>query len=79
MLLPSPNKYELNLIPEFNILLTCFHLLKALDKGIKAKSQFVVTPGSEQIRATIERDGLIEIFEKIGGTVLSNACGPCIG
>jgi aconitate hydratase len=52
---------------------------QALDKGIKAKSQFVVTPGSEQIRATIERDGLIEIFEKIGGTVLSNACGPCIG
>ena len=40
---------------------------------------FTITPGSEQIRATIERDGLIEIFNKVGGTVLANACGPCIG
>ena len=40
---------------------------------------FTITPGSEQIRATIERDGLLEIFEKVGGTVLANACGPCIG
>jgi hypothetical protein len=38
-----------------------------------------VTPGSEQVRATIERDGLIDIFQKAGGTVLANACGPCIG
>ncbi len=37
---------------------------------------FTITPGSEQIRATIERDGLIEVFEKVGGTVLANACGP---
>ncbi|KAJ3089256.1 Aconitate hydratase mitochondrial [Quaeritorhiza haematococci] len=52
---------------------------QALDAGIQAKAKFVVTPGSEQIRATIERDGQMEVFEKIGGTVLANACGPCIG
>ncbi len=40
---------------------------------------FCITPGSEQIRATIARDGLLEIFEAVGGTVLANACGPCIG
>lgn len=40
---------------------------------------FTITPGSEQIRATIARDGLLEVFEKVGGTVLANACGPCIG
>ena len=40
---------------------------------------FTITPGSEQIRATIERDGLIDVFDKVGGTVLANACGPCIG
>ncbi|CAD5224911.1 unnamed protein product [Bursaphelenchus okinawaensis] len=52
---------------------------QALDKGIKAKSGFTITPGSEQVRATITRDGFTEIFEKIGGVVLANACGPCIG
>jgi aconitate hydratase len=52
---------------------------QALAAGIKAKVPFAISPGSEQIRATIERDGLIEIFEKVGGTVLANACGPCIG
>jgi aconitate hydratase len=52
---------------------------QAFDNGLKAKSEFVITPGSEQIRATIERDGQLGIFEKIGGIVLSNACGPCIG
>ena len=52
---------------------------QAFDNGLKAKSEFVITPGSEQIRATIERDGQLGIFEKIGGVVLSNACGPCIG
>ncbi len=51
----------------------------AVKNGIKAKSEFVVTPGSEQIRATIERDGQLEDFIKIGGMVLANACGPCIG
>ncbi|RPI15745.1 MAG: aconitate hydratase [Ignavibacteriae bacterium] len=52
---------------------------QALDKGFKVKSEFIVTPGSEQIRATIDRDGQLELFEKVGGIVLANACGPCIG
>ncbi|KAK3391620.1 aconitase family-domain-containing protein [Sordaria brevicollis] len=51
----------------------------ALNHGLKAKSAFVVTPGSEQIRATIARDGQLQTFEEFGGTVLANACGPCIG
>ncbi|MDI1485035.1 MAG: Aconitate hydratase mitochondrial [Ramalina farinacea] len=51
----------------------------ALDHGIKAKSMFTVTPGSEQIRATIERDGQLKTLEEFGGMVLANACGPCIG
>jgi len=51
----------------------------AMDHGIKAKSLFTVTPGSEQIRATIERDGQLKTFEEFGGMVLANACGPCIG
>jgi aconitate hydratase len=52
---------------------------QAINKGLKAKSEFTITPGSEQIRATLERDGHLEIFSKIGGVVLANACGPCIG
>lgn len=52
---------------------------QAAAKGLKVKSEFTVTPGSEQIRATVERDGLLQSFEKIGGLVLANACGPCIG
>src|SRR4030095_14937451 len=52
---------------------------QALAKGLKVKSEFTITPGSEQIRATIERDGQLELFEKVGGLVLANACGPCIG
>lgn len=51
----------------------------ALSHGVKAKSLFYVTPGSEQIRATIARDGQLETFEDFGGVVLANACGPCIG
>jgi aconitate hydratase len=51
----------------------------ALDHGLKAKSSFFITPGSEQIRATIARDGQLETFEEFGGMVLANACGPCIG
>jgi aconitate hydratase len=47
--------------------------------GIKAATPLLVTPGSEQVRATIERDGLLADFEAIGATVLANACGPCIG
>jgi aconitate hydratase len=49
------------------------------DKNLKAKAEFTITPGSEQIRFTIERDGFIDIFNKIGAEVFSNACGPCIG
>jgi aconitate hydratase len=52
---------------------------QAVEKGLKAKAEFTVTPGSEQVRYTIERDGLINIFENIGGFVFANACGPCIG
>ncbi len=52
---------------------------QALEMGLKVKSEFTITPGREQIRATIERDGQLEIFEKVGGLVLANACGPCIG
>nr|XP_039251950.1 aconitate hydratase, mitochondrial-like [Styela clava] len=56
------------------------HICKqALDKGLTTKSLFTITPGSEQIRATIERDGFAEIFRQVGGVVLANACGPCIG
>ncbi|USP73095.1 Aconitate hydratase, mitochondrial [Curvularia clavata] len=51
----------------------------AMAHGLKAKSLFTVTPGSEQIRATIERDGQLKTFEEFGGMVLANACGPCIG
>ncbi len=47
--------------------------------GIRAKTELLITPGSEQVRATIERDGLLADLEAIGGTVLANACGPCIG
>ncbi|HOW25717.1 MAG TPA: aconitate hydratase [Bacteroidales bacterium] len=52
---------------------------QALDKGLRVQSEFMVTPGSEQIRYTTERDGLLKVFEDIGGVVMSNACGPCIG
>ena len=57
------------------------HLLqnKQLIKDLKAKSEFTITPGSEQVRYTVESDGFLDIFEKIGGVVLANACGPCIG
>lgn len=51
----------------------------ALDHGLKFKSDFTITPGSEQVRYTLERDGILDIFEKAGGVVLANACGPCIG
>lgn len=48
-------------------------------KGLKAKAEYTVTPGSELVRFTIERDGFVDTFESIGGKVFSNACGPCIG
>ena len=49
------------------------------EKGLKAKSEYTITPGSEQVRYTIERDGFLEVFDKMGATVFANACGPCIG
>ena len=49
------------------------------DKGLKTKAVFTITPGSEQVRYTIERDGFIDTFDKIGAKVFANACGPCIG
>ncbi len=52
---------------------------QAVEKGLRVKSEFTVTPGSEQVRYTIERDGFIDLFEKMGGKVFANACGPCIG
>ena len=52
---------------------------QAIKKNLKVKSEYTVTPGSEQVRFTAERDGLLSEFEKIGGVVLANACGPCIG
>eukprot|EP00743_Colponemidia_sp_Colp-15_P000508 GILK01000573.1.p1 GENE.GILK01000573.1~~GILK01000573.1.p1 ORF type:complete len:792 (-),score=146.32 GILK01000573.1:2118-4151(-) len=52
---------------------------QAAAAGLKCKIPFNITPGSEQIRATIARDGLLDTFEKVGATVLANACGPCIG
>ncbi len=52
---------------------------QAVEKGLKVKSEFTITPGSEQVRYTIERDGFIDIFNEMGGKVFANACGPCIG
>ncbi|QKJ31009.1 aconitate hydratase [Mucilaginibacter mali] len=52
---------------------------QATDKGLKAKAEYTVTPGSELVRYTVERDGYLDTFEQIGGVVLANACGPCIG
>lgn len=52
---------------------------QAKEKKLKVKSEFTITPGSEQIRFTVQRDGQLQAFEDIGGVVLANACGPCIG
>ena len=52
---------------------------QAAEKHLQAHAEFTITPGSEQVRFTIERDGLLETFDEIGGVVLANACGPCIG
>lgn len=52
---------------------------QAIAKNLKTKAKYTITPGSELVRFTIERDGFINTFEKIGGTVFANACGPCIG
>ena len=52
---------------------------QAVDKKLKVNSEFTITPGSEQVRYTVDRDGFLDTFDKIGGVVLANACGPCIG
>ncbi len=52
---------------------------QAIDKKLKTRAEFTITPGSEQVRFTIEKDGFLKTFDQIGGVVLANACGPCIG
>jgi aconitate hydratase len=52
---------------------------QATEKKLKAKAEYKITPGSEQVYYTIKRDGLVDTFEEVGGTVFANACGPCIG
>ncbi|MBO9639716.1 MAG: aconitate hydratase, partial [Siphonobacter aquaeclarae] len=52
---------------------------QAVDKKLKAKAEYTITPGSELVRFTIERDGFIDIFDTMGAVVMANACGPCIG
>ncbi len=52
---------------------------QAIDQNLEAKAEFTITPGSELVRYTVERDGYLDTFEKMGGVVLANACGPCIG
>jgi aconitate hydratase len=52
---------------------------QAIEKNLETLAEFTITPGSELVRFTIEKDGFLETFEKIGGVVLANACGPCIG
>lgn len=51
----------------------------AKSKGISVKAQFIINPGSEQVRYTAERDGILTEFEEVGATIMANACGPCIG
>jgi aconitate hydratase len=58
---------------------SAFVAQQAVDKNLKAKAEFTITPGSELVRYTVERDGFLATFDKIGGVVLANACGPCIG
>ncbi len=52
---------------------------QAVDKGLKTKAEFTITPGSELVRYTVDRDGFLNTFDSMGGVVLANACGPCIG
>ncbi len=58
---------------------SAFIAADAMNKGLKSKAEFVITPGSEMVRYTIARDGMLDTFGKMGGVVLANACGPCIG
>ncbi|CAM1361209.1 Aconitase [Tenacibaculum sediminilitoris] len=52
---------------------------QAIDKGLKTKAEFGINPGSEQVRFTAERDGILQVFENLDATIFTNACGPCIG
>jgi len=52
---------------------------QAIDKGLKTKAEFGINPGSEQVRYTAERDGILEVFENLDAKIFTNACGPCIG
>ncbi|MGC8764826.1 MAG: aconitate hydratase [Brevinematia bacterium] len=52
---------------------------EALKKGLKLKTKLFISPGSEKVKATIEKDGQLDLFKKIGAVILTNACGPCIG
>ena len=80
-----PSKIEVGLIgsctnSSYEDLSRAVSLAKQVsEKGLKAKAEFDINPGSEQIRYTIERDGFIDVFDKIGAKVFANACGPCIG
>lgn len=80
-----PQKLEVGLIgsctnSSYEDISRSAHLAKqAVDKKLKAKAEFTITPGSELVRYTVERDGFLSTFEKMGGVVLANACGPCIG
>lgn len=80
-----PQKLEVGLIGSCtnssyeDLTRAAFVARQATSKKLKVKAEFVVTPGSELIRYTTERDGLLSDFEKIGGVIMANACGPCIG
>lgn len=80
-----PTKIEVGLIgsctnSSYEDISRAVSLAKQVDeKGLKTKAEYTITPGSEQVRYTIERDGFLQIFDKIGATVFANACGPCIG
>lgn len=80
-----PNKIEVGLIGSCtnssyeDITRAASVARQALEKKLTVRSEYTVTPGSEQVRYTAERDGLLQTFEQIGGVVLANACGPCIG
>ena len=80
-----PQKMEVGLIgsctnSSYEDLTRSVSIVKAAkEAGLKVEAQFIINPGSEQVRYTAERDGVIAEFESVGGIVMANACGPCIG
>ncbi len=80
-----PQKMEVGLIgsctnSSYEDLTRAVSIVKqACDEHVPVKAQFLINPGSEQIRYTAERDGILEVFEEAGATIIANACGPCIG